>query len=156
MMARKAGFIVIALAGLMALQSGCAIVDTRPQQVEIPKDAVVNAFLARRDAGEDRQAAGSAVAYLNGGAKPDIVLVWATIGRTYWHSNLTVFSDIMGRYREIDTMQLNGAAKLANIEGRTVVVQQMEYTPSDKICCPSMKRLEKYEFRDGKIVQLPN
>lgn len=82
---------------------------------------------------------------------PEIVVVWLLRGATYWTSHLSVLKAHGNRYSEIATLQLIGAAKLKEIMKDRILVEQMVYSPSDPICCPSIEKVMRYEFRNNKI-----
>ena len=70
-------------------------------------ETIVKNFLAaQRSHEESAQAQGSAIADLNGDGKPEIVLVWTTLGPTYWHNTL---DSILSNFGWIQTCFLTTA-----------------------------------------------
>jgi hypothetical protein len=119
-------------------------------------DTIVKSFLAaRRTHEENAQAQGSVIADLNGDGKPEIVLVWTTLGPTYWHNTLTVFSQTSGKYKPVSSLELNGEARLSSAKDGVIVVKQTMYAKDDPICCPTVKKLMNYRW-SAKLSQLPN
>ncbi|MDT7602066.1 MAG: hypothetical protein QOF61_63 [Acidobacteriota bacterium] len=115
-------------------------------------DAVVKKFLAsQKTSDEEAEAAGSAVADLDGDGKPEIVLVWTTMGATYWRNSLTVFGKTAGAYKPVATYALNGEAQLSKVTGGVIYVDQKLYAKRDPICCPTVKRMMKYRLTGKKI-----
>jgi hypothetical protein len=144
--------VLIALVSLPALTPNAL---ARAQSRET--DAVVKKFLAARKTNEEEaEAAGSAVADLDGDGKPEIVLVWTTLGPAYWHNSLTVFGKTAGAYKPVVTYALNGEAKLSKVTGGVIYVDQKLYTKRDPICCPSLKKMMKYRLTEKKITEVKN
>ena len=122
-------------------------------------DTVVNNFLAAQRSYEEStnaQGKGSAIVDLNGDGKPEIVLVWTTLGPTYWYNTLTVFSQISGRYKPVSSLQLNGEARLSSAKGGVIFVDQTMYAKDDPLCCPTIRKRVKYRWSANKLSQLPN
>ena len=101
-----------------------------------------------------REPHGSAFTDLDGDGDPEIVLVWTTLGSTYWHTDLTIFSAKSGDYVAVGTLQLNGEATLAEVKDGVILVDQTEYAKGDPLCCPTIKKREHYKFASGEIVKL--
>jgi hypothetical protein len=115
-------------------------------------DAVVKTFLAAQHTDEEHaQAQGRAIADLNSDGKPEIVLVWTTLGPTYWHNTLTVFSETSGRYKPVSSLQLNGEARLSSVKDGVIAVNQTMYGKNDSICCPTVKKLMNYRWNGNKL-----
>lgn len=120
-------------------------------------DTIVKNFLAaQRNDEETAQAQGSAIADLNGDGKPEIVLVWTTIGPSYWHNTLTVFSRISGGFKAVSSLGLNGEARLSSVKDGVIFVKQTMYAKDDPICCPTVKKRMSYRWHENKLSQLPN
>ena len=118
-------------------------------------DTIVKNFLAaQRSHEESTQAQGSAIADLNGDGKPEIVLVWTTLGPTYWHNTLTVFSQTLGKYKPVSSLPLNGEAKLSSAKDGVIVVKQTMYGKNDPLCCPTVKKQMEYQWSANKLSQL--
>ena len=118
-------------------------------------DAIVKNFLAaQRSHEESTRAQGSAIADLNGDGKPEIVLVWTTLGPTYWHNTLTVFSQTSGRYKPVSSLPLNGGARLSSVKDGVIVVNQTMYGKNDPLCCPTVKKQMEYQWSANKLSQL--
>ena len=115
-----------------------------------------NFLAAQRSHEESTQAQGSAIADLNGDGKPEVVLVWTTIGPTYWHNTLTVFSQTSGRYKPVSSLPLNGEARLSSAKDGVIVVKQTMYGKNDPLCCPTVKKQMEYQWSTNKLSQLPN
>ena len=120
-------------------------------------DAIVKNFLAtQRSHEESAQAQGSAIADLNGDGKPEIVLVWTTIGPSYWHNTLTVFSKSSRTYKPVSSLPLNGEAQLSSAKDGVIVVKQVMYAKDDPICCPTVKKSMNYRWSANRLSQLPD
>ena len=118
-------------------------------------DTIVKNFLAaQRSHEESTRAQGSAIADLNGDGKPEIVLVWTTLGPTYWHNTLTVFSQTSGRYKPVSSLPLNGEARLSSVKDGVIVVNQTMYGKNDPLCCPTVKKQMEYQWSANKLSQL--
>jgi hypothetical protein len=118
-------------------------------------DTIVKNFLAaQRSHEESTQAQGSAIADLNGDGKPEIVLVWTTLGPTYWHNTLTLFSQTSGRYKPVSSLPLNGEARLSSAKDGVIVVNQTMYGKNDPLCCPTVKKQMEYQWSANKLSQL--
>lgn len=119
-------------------------------------EAVVKAFLASKESQaegvqETAQSQGHGMADLDGDGKPEIVLVWTTLGPTYWRNSLTIFSQVTGVYSPAATIGLDGAAKFAEIKNGTIIVDQKKYAKKDPICCPTIAVMAEYVWKEGKI-----
>jgi hypothetical protein len=143
---------------LIALVSLSAITPNARARVQNKEaDAVVKKFLAAQKTNEEEaEASGSAVADLDGDGKPEIVLVWTTLGPTYWRNALTVFGKTAGAYKPVVTYALNGEAQLSKVTGGVIYVDQKLYTKRDPICCPSLKKMMKYRLTEKKITEVKN
>jgi hypothetical protein len=118
-------------------------------------DEVVKKFLAAQKSDEvSAESAGSAVADINGDGKPEIVLVWTTMGATYWHNTLTVFSKTAGDYKPVADFPLNGEATFSSVKGGIIFVDQTLYAKKDPVCCPSIKKRMKYRWAGKKISEV--
>lgn len=142
--------ILIALLSL-SLSAGVA----RAQAPDREADAAVKKFLAsKKTADESAESAGSAVGDLDGDGKPELALVWTTMGPTYWHNTLTVFARSAGAYKPLASFDLNGEAQLSSIKGGVIVVNQTIYAKRDPVCCPTVKKLMRYRLTDKKISEV--
>lgn len=118
-------------------------------------DAAVKRFLSsRKTEQESADSQGSAVADLDGDGKPELILVWTTLGPTYWHNTLTVFGKTAGAYKPVASFDLNGEAKLSSVKGGIISVDQNVYAKNDPLCCPSVKKLMKYHLVGKKISEV--
>lgn len=118
-------------------------------------DALVKHFLAgKKTPTEDPQATGKALADLNGDGKPELVLVWALLGPTYFYNYLTVFVDEGRKYRTL-TADLAGEAQLLGVKGGVILVEQKTLGPKDPRCCPSVVKQARYRWDGRKIQRLP-
>jgi predicted nucleic acid-binding protein len=145
--------VVSLLIALVSLPALTLVASARVQNREA--DAAVKKFLASQKTNEEEaEAAGSAVADLDGDGKPEIVLVWTTLGATYWHNSLTVLSKTAGDYKPVATYALNGEAQLSKVSGGVIYVDQKLYAKRDPTCCPSVKRMMKYRLTGKKIAEV--
>lgn len=120
-------------------------------------DSVVKRFLAsQKTETESADPAGSAVADLDGDGKPEIVLVWTTMGPTYWHNTLTVFAKTAGAYKPVTNFDLNGEAQLFSVKDGVILVDQTLYAKKDPVCCPSVKKRMRYRWAQKKISEVKN
>jgi hypothetical protein len=118
-------------------------------------DAAVKRFLAsKKTAEEGAESAGSATGDLDGDGKPELALVWTTMGPTYWRNTLTVFSKVAGAYRPLASFDLNGDAKLSSVKGGVISVDQTLYAKRDPICCPTVKKMMRYRLTGKKISEV--
>ncbi len=118
-------------------------------------DAAIEKFLAsNKSDSEGAESQGSAVADLNGDGKPEIILVWTTMGPTYWHNTLTVFTKASGGYKPVASFPLIGEAKSPSAKGGIIFVDQMVYAKKDPICCPTIKKRAKYRWLGKKILEV--
>jgi hypothetical protein len=141
---------------LIALVSLSTIIPSAHARVQNNEaDAVVKKFLAsQKTSDEEAESAGSAVADLDGDGKPEIVLVWTTMGATYWRNTLTVFSKTASDYKPVATFPLNGEATLSKVTGGIIYVDQKLYAKRDPLCCPSVKKMMKYRLTGKKIAEV--
>jgi hypothetical protein len=115
-------------------------------------DAAVKRFLAsKKTAEESAESSGSAVGDLDGDGKPELALVWTTMGPTYWSNTLTVFAKTTGSYKPFASFDLDGLATLTSVKGGVIVVDQTMYAKGDPICCPTVKRMMRYRLVGKKI-----
>jgi hypothetical protein len=118
-------------------------------------DEAVQKFLSsQKSENEDAESQGSAVADLNGDGKSEIVLVWTTMGPTYWHNTLTVLTKTSRGYKPAASIPLIGEAKLSSTKGGIISVDQKVYAKKDPICCPSIKKQMKYRWQGKKISEV--
>jgi hypothetical protein len=117
--------------------------------------AAVARFLASKESAEERESAesqGSAEADLDGDGIPEVVVVWTTLGPTYWRNTLSVLKASGGHYREAASLGLQGEAKLAGVADGRIAMAQKVAGPNDPLCCPSLPRRSEYRFMDGRLV----
>ncbi|MFL6229353.1 MAG: hypothetical protein ACJ741_11300 [Pyrinomonadaceae bacterium] len=127
-------------------------VAVRAQAPDREADAAVKKFLAsKKTAEESAEAAGSATGDLDGDGKPELALVWTTMGPTYWHNTLTVFAQTAGAYKPLASFDLDGEAQLSAVKGGVITVAQTLYAKTDPICCPTVKKLMRYRLVGKKI-----
>lgn len=118
-------------------------------------DALIKHFLAgKKTPSEDPQATGKALADLNGDGKPELVLVWARLGPTYFYNYLTIFVDEGRRYRTL-TADLAGEATLVGVKNRVILVEQKTLGPKDPRCCPSVVKQVQYRWDGKRLQRLP-
>jgi hypothetical protein len=118
-------------------------------------DAAVKRFLSsKKTADESAESAGSAVGDLDGDGKPELALVWTTMGPTYWSNTLTVFSKSTGAYKPLASFDLDGMAQLSSVKGGVISVDQTVYAKGDPICCPTVKKMMRYRLVGKKISQV--
>lgn len=136
---------------LSALAAGTAQAFTAPEG-----DALIKHFLAskKKTPDLDPSETGKALVDLNGDGKPELVLVWAQLGPTYFYNHLTVFIDEGRKYRTLTT-PLAGEAKLLGVKAGVILVEQKTLGPKDPRCCPSVVKQVKYRWDGNKIQQLP-
>lgn len=101
---------------------------------------------------ENAEMQGNAIAYLDNDKVPEIVLVWTTLGPTYWRNTLSVLKKVGNEYREAASQSLEGEAVLDRVQSQTILVRQKVRAPNDPICCPSIERVKPYQFINGKLV----
>jgi hypothetical protein len=140
---------------LAALVSLALCARAAPALAQNETDAAVKRFLAsKKTADESAESAGSAVGDLDGDGKPELALVWTTMGPTYWHNTLTVFTKSTGAYKPLASFDLNGMAQLSSVKGGIISVDQTLYAKRDPICCPTVKRMMKYHLVGKKISEV--
>ena len=145
-MSRHSGLLLAAFVGLSLFARAA------PALAQGDADAAVKRFLAsKKTAEESADSAGSAVGDLDGDGEPELVLVWTTLGPTYWHDTLTVFSKATGAYKPFASFDLNGDAKLSSVKGGVITVDQTMYAKTDPICCPTVKKMMRYRLVGKKI-----
>ncbi|PZQ46471.1 MAG: hypothetical protein DI551_05035 [Micavibrio aeruginosavorus] len=113
---------------------------------------VIKAFLTSQETHEPgmeeaAQSMGNAIADLDGDGKDEIILVWTTLGPTYWRNTLTVFSiDGEKEYKPASSFALEGAAENPSVKNGVILVEQVLYAKTDPICCPTIKKQMKYRW----------
>jgi hypothetical protein len=115
-------------------------------------ERAVKAFLSSQET--DREGAdsqGFAVADLNGDGKSEIILVWTSLGPTYWQNNLTILSRAGKGYKPVASLALIGEARLSSVEKGIIRLDQTIYGKDDPKCCPSVKKQAKYRWTGRKI-----
>ena len=122
-------------------------------------DALIKNFLSSQSdtnpvTYELAQSAGSAVADLNNDGRPEIVLVWTTLGKTYWRNTLTIFSTIGHGYKPIISLPLNGEAKLSSVKDGIIFVDQKIAAAKDPICCPTINKQMKYRWVQNELSEV--
>ncbi len=118
-------------------------------------DKAVARFLStQKSAQEDAQSQGSAVADLNGDGRPEIVLVWALLGPTYWRNTLTVLAQGAKGYAPAASLPLPGEATLASVRDGTILVDQKVPAKGDPICCPSREKQGKYRWLGNRLAEV--
>jgi hypothetical protein len=149
MIKRSFGLILIGAGLLQGLPTAALAGEAAP--------AAVAKFLASKESAEDRESAesqGSAEADLDGDGVPEIVLVWTTLGPTYWRNTLSILKPAGNHYQEIASLGLQGEAKLAGVADGRITVEQKVAGPNDPLCCPSVRQLGEYRFVGGRLVQV--
>jgi hypothetical protein len=140
---------------LIALTNFSVFVPMSYQTDKKDADEAVQKFLSsQKSENEDAQSQGSAVADLNGDGKSEIVLVWTTMGPTYWHNTLTVLTKTSSGYKPAASFSLIGEAELSSTKGGVISVDQKVYAKKDPICCPSIKKQMKYRWQGKKISEV--
>jgi hypothetical protein len=144
--------LLVALAGLTVFtHTAHALAQSNDKE----SAAAVKRFLSsQKSEQESAESAGSAVADLDGDGKPELILVWTTMGPTYWHNTLTVFGKTAGAYKPLASFDLNGMANLSSVKGGIISVDQTVYAKGDPICCPTVKRLMRYRLVGKKISEV--
>ena len=124
------------------------------------EDRAVEKFLAEHKSVEDREETelrGMTTADLDNDGVPEIVLVWTTLGPTYWRNTLSVLKKTTGHssaYREAASIPLNGEATLDRVQFGVIAVKQKMHAPNDPTCCPSIQRVMQYQWANGKLVPI--
>jgi hypothetical protein len=137
-----------ALLVLTVLAPDADAVDRRPE-------GAIEAFLSSQESDQETaDSQGSAVADLNGDGRPEIVLVWTSLGPTYWQNYLTVLSQTGNGYKPVASIALEGEAKLSSVKYGIIRVGQTVYAKGDPKCCPSIKKQAKYRWIGRKIVEM--
>jgi hypothetical protein len=140
---------------LAALVSLSLFARAAPALAQNDTDAAVKRFLAsKKTAEESAESAGSAVGDLDGDGKPELALVWTTMGPTYWHNTLTVFGKSTGAYKPLASFDLDGMAELSSVKGGIIAVAQTVYAKGDPICCPTVKKMMRYRLVGKKISEV--
>jgi hypothetical protein len=115
-------------------------------------DGAVKTFLtAQHGEGEDTDTLGRSLSDLDGDGKPEVVLLWALLGPTYWSNTLTVFSRTVTGYRPAASLPLDGSGTLLSVEGGIILLDREIYAKDDPVCCPSIKKKVKYRWL-GKTI----
>ncbi|MCE9507586.1 MAG: hypothetical protein K8R48_04630 [Alphaproteobacteria bacterium] len=122
-------------------------------------DSLIKSFLLSQSntdpaLAESAESQGNAVADLNNDGKPEIILVWTTLGKTYWRNTLTVFATMGHGYTLINSLPLKGEAKLSSVKDGIIFVDQTMPAKDDPVCCPTLKRQMKYQWIEYKVSEL--
>lgn len=118
-------------------------------------DEAIQKFLSsQKSDSEDAESQGSAVADLNSDGKSEIILVWTTMGPTYWHNTLTVLTKTSSGYKPAASFPLIGEATLLSAKAGIISVDQKVYAKKDPICCPTIKKRLKYRWQGKKISEV--
>lgn len=88
-------------------------------------------------------------------ASPEIVLVWTTLGKTYWRNTLTVLSKKRMGYEAVATLPLTGEAKLTSVKENIITVDQRIYTKEDPVCCPTQNKTFRYIYQKESLFETP-
>jgi hypothetical protein len=146
---RKLSFFLVVVLGLALFSRAAHAVDQKAA------DAVINQYLASQKSGEsDAQSQDSAIGDLNGDGKPEIVLLWVTLGPTYSSTSLTVFADVGKGYTPAASLGLTGQADKVLVKSGVILVDQMLPGKNDPLCCPSLKKQGKFRWTGKKILEL--
>lgn len=145
--------LLLALVGVTFFATGALALPQSADQKDA--DRAIEKFLAsNKSDSEGAEFQGSAVTDLNGDGKPEIILVWTTMGPTYWHNTLTVFTRTPGGYKPVASFPLIGEAKSPSVKGGIIFVDQVVYAKKDPICCPTIKKRAKYRWLGKKILEV--
>ena len=123
---------------------------------DLSQEKIVSNYLSSQSNEEFKESAksqGSIFSDLNGDGKPELILVWTTLGPTYWHNNLTILSESDDIYKPATSLQLIGEAKLKNVKDGIIFVDQIVYAPNDPICCPTIKKEIQYTWDGSKLTR---
>lgn len=142
-------FLLTAITLAISLQTAASTLDKKAT------DVAINKYLAtQKTAEEDAQSIESSIADLNSDGKPEIVLLWASMGPTYASTNLTVLTDAGKGYTPAATFGLNGQADAVTVKNGVILVDQQVLAKNDPLCCPSLKKVGKYRWSGNKLLEL--
>jgi hypothetical protein len=143
------------LLGLILI--GVGLIQSLPALAGAATPAAVAQFLASKENATDQESAesqGSAEADLDGDGVSEIVLVWTTLGPTYWRNTLSILKPTGNHYREVASLDLKGEAKLAGVADGRITVEQTVAGPNDPLCCPSTRQISEYRFAGGRLAKV--
>lgn len=118
---------------------------------------IVQKFLLSKESKEFKEGTksqGSTLSDLDGDGKPELILVWTTLGPTYWHNNLTVLSELEGEYKPVGSMQLIGEAQSPSVKDGIIFVDQVVYADKDPLCCPIVHKKIQYHWNKSGVFQI--
>lgn len=116
--------------------------------------AVVAKFMgSQKIEGMDTSARQHVITDLNGDGRPDIVLLWDALGPTFGYSKMSIFLDQGKNYRTLTT-DLGGQVEKLTVKGSTIFVDTLMPGPNDPRCCPTRKTQLRYQWAQGKLMQL--
>lgn len=136
--------IKIILSFLIIVFSLCAEAENDP----------VATFLSAQEGGEDHLGAtlkGNIKADLNKDAKIEYVIVWVTLGPSFWYFNLTILDE---HGKLISTKKLVGEAELVNVVNGVININLITAQANDPICCPSLQKKASYSLKNGEIQEI--
>lgn len=116
----------------------------------------VNAFLTTQEGGEDKLGTkldDSIKADLNHDGKNEYVVVWVTLGPSFWYFNLTILDE---HGKLITTKKLTGEAKLVNVVDGVINLNLITAQANDPICCPSLQKKASYTLLNREIQEVNN
>jgi hypothetical protein len=123
-------------------------------------ETAVKQFLASQSRDEEgihetAVAQGRGLMDLDNDGQPEIVLVWQTLGPTYWRNTLTAFSKISGKYKDISSVPLGSEAKLFMVNKDGIIrIDQRAKGPKDAICCPTVETHQLYKLQNGSLTEV--
>jgi hypothetical protein len=98
---------------------------------------------------------------LDGDGNPDVAVLYtlegAHGGSNDYNQYLAVFVNVSGKYVYKAHRRVGGRFErnidLKSIEGGKILLDTMEYLPSDPSCCPSKKGATQFTLAQGKLVE---
>ncbi len=84
------------------------------------------------------------------------VVIWTTLGPSYWSTNLSVLSYQQNQWTLLATLSLGSSeATLASLTGDGVItVTAKTPGPNDPLCCPSVQKTQLFRYGGGQLVEV--
>jgi hypothetical protein len=142
------------LAGLIGAQPGLAEPGVKPTPLN---DPTLETLLHQQIDPEERVQLQSLIKAELEPSLPgeERVVLWTSLGPTYWSNHLGVLSQQNGQWKSLATLSLAGAE--ATLEAVTsdglISVNAKTPGPNDPVCCPSQQKTLHFRYAKGQLVE---
>jgi len=136
-------------------------VATVPQEAQTVVNRFIRSQQSRARGSEYKEGRKIVTGDLDGDGNPDVAVLYtlegAHGGSNDYNQYLAVFLNVNGKYAYKGQRRVGGRFErnmdLKSIEGGKILVDTMEYLPSDPSCCPSKKGSAQFALTGGRLIE---